>query len=94
MQLGDALVMAKSGDFVNIPRGTMHRFKNVGADTARMIATFVPAGMERYFEEVFPAAEDRTAAAPPVTDELIKRMVEAGPRHGIEFAPPEEAKAP
>ena len=52
--LGDATYQAKAGDFVFIPRGTVHRFRNVGPGTAIQLVTFVPAGMEKYFREVFP----------------------------------------
>ncbi len=88
MRLGDATVAAKSGDFVNVPRGTIHGFKNVGKETAKMVVTFVPAGFEKYFEEVFPLATDRTAAPPPVTDEFIQRMIAAAPKHRCEILPP------
>lgn len=88
VRLGDEVFAAKAGDFINTPRGTAHSFKNVGTDTAVMLVTFVPAGMEKYFEEVFPTAKDRTAAPPPITDELIHTMKEAAPRHGLEFVPP------
>ncbi|MGI8924165.1 MAG: quercetin 2,3-dioxygenase [Fimbriimonadales bacterium] len=91
MRLGDKTIKASAGDFVNIPRGTVHNFKNVGSDTAVMIGTFVPAGMEKFFQEVFPVAEDRTATPPAITDELIKKMTEAAPRHRVEFVPPDKA---
>lgn len=89
MRLGDAVVTTKAGDFVNIPRGTLHAFKNVGKDPARMITTFVPAGFEKYFEEVCEVAVDRTAAPPPVTEEFIQKMIAAAPKHGCEILPPE-----
>jgi mannose-6-phosphate isomerase-like protein (cupin superfamily) len=60
MHLGDAIVPAKSGDFVNVPKGTAHNFKNVGDKPAKMLVTFVPAGMEDYFAEVFEPAVDLT----------------------------------
>ena len=83
--LGDKAYQAKRGDFVYIPRGTIHRFKNVGRDAAVQLVTFVPAGMERFFQEVFPEVKDRNAAPPPVTENLIKRMNEAAPKYGLEF---------
>jgi len=83
--LGDSLYRAKAGDFVYIPRGTVHRFKNLGNQTAVQLVTFTPSGMEKFFREVFPAVTDRNAAPPPVTDDLIRRMNEAAPRHGIVF---------
>lgn len=89
--LGDKTYQAKQGDFVYIPRGTVHSFKNVGGDRAVQLVTFVPSGMERFFREVFPEVKDRNAAPPPVTEELIKRMNEAAPKYGLKFVPPPES---
>jgi quercetin dioxygenase-like cupin family protein len=83
--LGDELVMAGAGDFVNVPRGTVHRFLNTGTETARMILTFTPAGMERFFEETLEAAPNKVDGAPDNVAEVAARYVEAAPRHGIEF---------
>jgi len=89
--LGDNTYHAKRGDFVYVPRGTVHRFKNVGSDTAVQLVTFVPSGMEGFFREVFPEVKDRNAAPPPVTEELIRRMNEAAPKYGLEMVPPPDS---
>jgi mannose-6-phosphate isomerase-like protein (cupin superfamily) len=91
MRLGDATVKAKAGDFVNIPRGTAHNFKNTGTKPAKMLATFVPAGMEDYFMEVFDPAVDRNATPPPVTDALIQKLIAAAPKHKLQILPPPAA---
>src|SRR5262245_24568664 len=39
-RLADELVTGGAGDFVNVPRGTVHRFHNAGTTPARMILTF------------------------------------------------------
>jgi quercetin dioxygenase-like cupin family protein len=85
MLLGDRIIQANAGDFVFIPRGTVHRFKNIGKDTAIQLVTFVPAGMENYFKECFPPATDRSATPPPITEDLIRKMHEAAPKYGLEF---------
>ena len=55
--------------------------------------TFVPAGMEGYFREVFPPVTDRKAVPPPITDELIQKLNEVAPKYGMEFpAAPEGGK--
>lgn len=90
--LGDETYYAKRGDFVYIPRGTVHRFKNVGSDVAVQLVTFVPAGMEKFFREVFPEVKDRNAAPPPITEELIRKMTEAAPKYGMEIVPPPESR--
>jgi quercetin dioxygenase-like cupin family protein len=83
--LGEKRLKATTGDFVQIPRETLHAFLNAGSTTARMLILFSPAGMEKYFEEVLEPVQNRSAAIPPVTDALIARMVGAGPKYGIEF---------
>lgn len=89
--LGDTTHRAKAGDFVYIPRGTVHRFKNVGIGMAVQLVTFSPAGIEGFFQEVFPAVKDRKAAPPPITEELIQKMNEAAPKYGLKFIPPPDS---
>jgi hypothetical protein len=60
-------------------------YRNEEPTPARMIAVYTPAGMEGWFREVCTPVEDPGAAPPPVTDELIRRMLDAGPRHNIEW---------
>ncbi len=83
--LGEKKLKATNGDFVQIPRGMVHAFRNAGSATARMLLFFSPAGMDKYFEEVLEPVHDRSAAVPAVTDGLIARMMGAGQKHGIEF---------
>jgi hypothetical protein len=40
--------------------------------------------MEGWFREVCTPAEDLTTDPPPVTPELIQRMIEARPRYNVE----------
>jgi quercetin dioxygenase-like cupin family protein len=85
-RLGDTSVSAGAGDFVNIPRGTVHCFKNKGTGTARMILTFTPAGIEKFFEETLEPAVDPKLAPPSDNHEAVAaRYVAAAPRYGLEF---------
>ena len=88
IRAGDRTVNASPGDFVHIPRGTVHSFKNIGNGHAKMLVTFTPAGMEKFFEEAFYPAVDRQAAPPLLTEELLARLLVAAPKHGLEFLPP------
>ena len=81
--------MASPGDFIFLPRGTVHAFRNDGPDTLRLILTFVPAGIEQFFEEVLEPVTDRTAVPPSPTKELVDRLLAAGPKYGIKFVLPE-----
>lgn len=85
IQMGDKTVQATSGDFVHIPCGTVHCFRNTGTDTARMLLIFSPGGIERFFEETLELVQDRSAAPPDNMDVVVARYVEAAPRHGLEF---------
>lgn len=73
------------GESVFVPRGTAHAYVNDGDSDARMLAVYTPAGMEGWFEEVCTPVTDPSLAPPPVTPELIERMLEAGPRHNVEW---------
>ena len=83
--LGDRLVKGTAGDFVNVPRGTIHRFSNASASRARLILTFTPAGIEKFFEETLERAKDPEQAPPDNLDEVVARYAEAAPRYGMEF---------
>lgn len=89
IRMGDRTVSAAPGDFVHIPRGTVHSFKNTGNGHAKMLVTFTPAGMEKFFEEAFHPAGDRSAGPPLVTDELRARLIGAAAKSGVEFLPPD-----
>jgi quercetin dioxygenase-like cupin family protein len=49
---GEQFFEAPAGSFMFIPRATPHCFQNIGADPARLLVMFTPAGMERFFEGV------------------------------------------
>jgi quercetin dioxygenase-like cupin family protein len=84
-RLGDDTVVAGAGDFVNVPRGTVHCFRNDGADPVRMILTFTPSGIEKFFEETLELALDPTQPPPDNIDEVAARYAEAAGRYGMEF---------
>jgi quercetin dioxygenase-like cupin family protein len=66
----DRVVTASAGTFVNIPRGTRHRFHNSGSEDVEMIFWFAPAGIEGLFRELTQHPED---------------LVEIGARYGTEY---------
>ena len=83
--LGDEIVTGGVGDFVNVPRGTVHRFHNAGTTPARMILTFSPAGIEGFFEETLERALDTSQTGGDDIEAVAARYVEAAPRYGLEF---------
>ncbi|MGH3011780.1 MAG: cupin domain-containing protein [Gaiellaceae bacterium] len=91
--LGAETILAGPGDFVHVPRGTVHRFLSTGTDTARLVLTFTPAGIERWFEETLEPApnEVRAEDVPDNVEEVAARYVATAARYGIEFVPPDPA---
>jgi quercetin dioxygenase-like cupin family protein len=84
-RLGDETIAAGPGDFVNVPRGTVHCFHNGSDAPARLILTFTPAGMEGFFRDTLERALDPSQPVPDNLDEVAARYVEAAPRYGMEF---------
>ena len=84
-RLGDELIVAGPGDFVNVPKGVVHNFRNLTDQPLRMILTFTPAGIERFFEETLERAYDLTQQCPDNLAEVGARYAAAAPRYGMEF---------
>ncbi len=88
IQAGGRTLNASPGDFVHLPRGIVHSFKNTGSVDAKLLLVATPAGLEKFFEEAFYPAVDRLSAPPLVTEALLARLLAAAPRHGLELRPP------
>ena len=83
---------AKAGDFLHVSKGTPHSFINRSQTPAKIVATFVPAGKaEQFFREALEETRDRNATPPPLDDAMIRRMMAAAERNGVEILPPPEA---
>jgi quercetin dioxygenase-like cupin family protein len=74
-QLGDEVTDAAHGALMFVARGVPHCFQNVGYGRGRLLITFTPAGMERFFElaagnrSAFEAAGEQvgmTVVGPPL----------------------------
>jgi mannose-6-phosphate isomerase-like protein (cupin superfamily) len=84
-RLEDRVVVAGPGDFVFVPRGVVHCFRNEGPEPARLIITFTPSGIERFFEETLERALDPTAPVPDNVAEVSARYAAAAPKYGLDF---------
>ena len=90
-QAGGQTIRANPGDFIHIPRGTVHSFKNEGTVRGRALVIISPAGptgMQQFFEESFIPTTDRSASPPGITEELVNRMMAAAARNGLEWVKP------
>ncbi len=82
-------IRASAGSFIHVPKGTLHTFKNVGSTPARFLTLLIPAGLEKYFEEVGKLGTD-FSSPPLVEQEDIDRLLAAAPKYGVEIKPPPE----
>jgi len=85
IRVGDNILQASTGDFIHTPRDTVHGFRNVGSDMAKLLLIFSPAGLEGFFEETLERVQDRSAPQPTNIDEVVARYLAAAPRYGLEF---------
>ncbi|HSH58997.1 MAG TPA: quercetin 2,3-dioxygenase, partial [Acidimicrobiales bacterium] len=78
---------ASAGSFVHLPRGVPHAYRNVGTAPARFLTLMVPAGLEKFFEEVGKPGED-PSSPPPFGEADLRRLLAAAPEYGVEILPP------
>lgn len=76
-QLGTETIQAIAGTTVYLPRNTPHAFTIIGEAPAKMLIMLMPAGLEKYFEELSQLASD----GPPDMDEVMAISA----RYGIEL---------
>ncbi len=91
VQLGDQTFHLSAGDFIHMPRGVAHSFKNVGEETARLLTVTTPAGLENYFAEVFFPSSD-AADIPEIGPAVIARAAKSAPKYGLELLVPAGAR--
>lgn len=87
---GGRRFLASAEDFVFIPRGAGHCFKNVSAHAVRMIFLYTPAGFERFFLE----AGEPVAVGKPIPlwgPAEFERATEIAVRYGWQQAPTDDA---
>ncbi|MCW2880505.1 MAG: cupin [Sphaerisporangium sp.] len=71
---GDKWIEATSGDFLHVPEGGIHAFRNESGEPASMLLHFAPgAPREAYFEELAEIAETGRQLSPEEWTELYLR---------------------
>ena len=87
-RVGEEVIRATAGTFANMPIGSLHSFRNESNQTAKMLITTAPAGLEEmFFACGTPLAEGATTTSPPSKAEIDKLLAIA-PLYGVEIQPP------
>lgn len=87
--VGESRFKAGAGSFVHLPRGILHSYENVGTGPARFLTLMVPAGLEKFFEEVGKPGTD-LSSPPPFGEEDLDKLLAAAPKYGVEIPLPPE----
>ena len=90
VMVGESTFKASAGSFVHLPKDIPHSYENIGLGPARFITLIVPAGLERFFEEVGKPGSD-VSSPPPFGEEDIDKVLAIAPKYGAEILLPEEA---
>lgn len=88
--VGEERFRASAGSFVHLPKGMLHSYQNVGAAPARFLTLMVPAGLERFFQEVGKPAD--SLSSPPMLDEGdVEQLIAVASKYGVHIPPPPAA---
>jgi quercetin dioxygenase-like cupin family protein len=88
--VGGQTIKATPGTMICLPRNVAHSFV-IDSEQVRMLILLTPAGFEGWFKEFGVPAPAMTLplhVEVPYND--LQRMLEAGPRYGIEFVSPKD----
>jgi quercetin dioxygenase-like cupin family protein len=92
-RIGDKTMTSGPGSFVFVPRGTLHSFQNIGADTGKVLLTNnLPGAHERFFRDVGVPVTDMASFTPPDGPPDMQKLVSSAERNDIYFVPPEEPR--
>ncbi|SFC73154.1 cupin domain-containing protein [Spirosoma endophyticum] len=83
--------VAGKGSFITIPKGgVVHAFTNKTQQTAHLLCTVVPAGLETLFEEIGqPVASGQFLPPPPLDEAAVKKLQAIAEKHGQKVFPPD-----
>ena len=84
----DTWTSLEPGDYLNVPRGTVHTFRNDGADDVTVITGFEPQGFERFFLEYGVDVDEPDAFETSVSETTIARVIEGCGQFGMILASP------
>lgn len=83
----DTWTSLEPGDYINVPRGTVHTFRNEGPAETRVITCFEPQGFERFFLEYGVDVDEPEAFETSVSEAMIARVIEGCAQFGMILAP-------
>lgn len=80
VMIGDATHRAQAGTMLFLPRNTIHSFKNIGTEPAKMLDWSLPGGQDGYFREIAKAAQQHGFG-----EEMMKKTADINARHSTSY---------
>jgi len=84
--------VVRAGETINIPANAPHFFKNASERPVRLLCICVPAGQEKFFQEVGVPVATRTTPPPKLDKtaqaEFMKKAEELAPKYRTELLKP------
>ena len=89
-RLGDKNIQAGVGDYLFVPRETIHAFTNVGTAMARMVIIVSPGGIhEKFFAEAGDPIDDLANPPEPSGPPDLPRLLAVAAKYGVDILPPQ-----
>ena len=86
-QYDERTINATNGSFIHIRKEAIHKYKNIGESTGRLLVTGIPAGLENFFEDAGIAFTDEKTFTAPSSPPDIAKIVDISRKHGIFYVP-------
>ncbi len=87
--VGDRITQCGPGDFVYVPPGELHLFRNIAAKPSRMLLINFPGDLhEAFFQAVGERLDFGATAFPEMTPPDVPKITEVAARFGIVIPPP------
>ena len=86
--VGERQVRALPGTFVFIPRGTVHAAKGIGTEPGKVLAAYVPGGLEHSFEEFAQLRTEQQGEDANRSTDRDRTVAEINQKYDSEFVGP------
>ena len=81
---GAHTIEAGPGFFCRVPKGTVHRYENVGTKPGKAQVIMTPAGFEKFFAEIGKPVASLIGPTGPADPESIAQLLAIAPKYGLE----------
>jgi hypothetical protein len=69
-------------------RAILHTFKNERSTSGRLLVLVSPPGLEKFFERISEPVTD-ISSPPPLTQEILQKVLALAPEYGMKIPPPQ-----